>query len=114
MKMTTPEHWLVVKISAEAASQAEPLYKVFATWRGGYLGSDEWRINSGISKVSEDGDYFLFKGFSGSTYKCHKKGYGSSFYTQGVLEGWIKDSNEHFGEVSISILPKETDWLNLL
>ena len=48
--MTTPDKWLVLKIG--------DLYKVYGTWYGGYLGSDSWKINSGIVKVEED-EYFF-------------------------------------------------------
>jgi hypothetical protein len=40
----TPENWVILKIT----NNGEIVYKVFGSWVGGYLGSDNWRINSGI------------------------------------------------------------------
>ncbi len=66
--MHRPDNWVILEIPAED----ETLYKVLAGWSGGYLDGDAWRMNSGIAKIKEDGDYYLIEGYSGSTYKCHK------------------------------------------
>lgn len=58
----TPQRWIILDVAGT--------YKVFATW------TDAWRLNSGITKVEQDEDYYYFYGHSGSCYKCHKKGYG--------------------------------------
>lgn len=71
MLFHTPEEWLLVKIDGPI-----PHYRVFGSWRGGYLSGDSWRMNSGVTSVEEDGNYYLFHGESGSVYKCHKKAYG--------------------------------------
>ena len=93
----TIEQWVVLKIPNE---DNENIYKVFAGWNGGYLDNDRWKLNSGISKVEQDTDYLYFYGYSGSCYKCNKKGYGLkkdkfyfSSYVQGVLENIIKQIN---------------------
>jgi hypothetical protein len=65
----TPDNWILIKI----VSPEETFYKVLAGWSGGYLDGDSWRMNSGVDRVEEDGDYYLFIGASGSVYKCHKK-----------------------------------------
>lgn len=80
MSSYNPDKWLIVKINSDT-----PHYRVFGSWYGGYLGSDSWRLNSGITKVSEDSDYYLFEGSSGSVYKCHKQTYGASGYGWGVI-----------------------------
>ena len=59
-----PDNWVVLKL--KAGKGAYPVYKVLAGWSGGYLHGDAWRINSGISKVTENGDYLEFWGHSGS------------------------------------------------
>lgn len=81
----TPDRWVILKIS-------DGVYKVLAGWYGGYLHGDSWRLNSGIVKVEEDGDYYLFHGKSGSTYKCHKDAKGFTGYTSQVLENLITKS----------------------
>ena len=44
----TPDRWVIVKI----VTPKERLYKVFASWSGGYNGSDSWKMNSGITQAS--------------------------------------------------------------
>lgn len=74
-----PEEWVLIQID-------EDTVKVFAGWRGGYISSDSWRMNSGIAEVKEDGDYWLFIGHSGSIYRCRKEYYGiKSPYNESVL-----------------------------
>jgi len=113
----TPDKWVVIKIGTE-----EPIYKVFATWYGGYLDGDSWKMNSGIKGVdisneTFSGDFsgfFIFHGYSGSAYKCHYKAYGTSSYTQGVLDSIIKKAKEAYPDKPIEVLPEDTDWINLL
>jgi len=78
--MNNPDRWLIIK--------TPECYKVFATWAGGYLDGDSWKLNSGIAKMEEDGDHFLFIGASGSTYRCHKKCYGTTAYGASILQGF--------------------------
>ena len=103
-----PDKWLVVKISSD---KTPALYKVFACWYGGWAGSDSWKLNSGITKVTEDGSCYLFDGSSGSTYACHKRNYGANMYGLGVLENMIK--NAETNGIKIEILPEETNWMEL-
>lgn len=102
--METPDKWLVIKV--------KDAYKVFATYLGGYDGSDSWRLNSGIKSVTEEDNYYIFNGYSGSQYKCHKKSYGTVLYTQSVLDDMIEKAKKL--NVEITILPKETDFINLV
>ena len=67
--MHKPDNWVIIKVTLED----ETFYKVLVGWSGGYLDGDSWRMNSGIDKVVEDGDYYSFIGASGSEYKCHKE-----------------------------------------
>lgn len=63
-----PDKWTLLRFTYNG----ETIVKVLGTWSGSYLWGDSWRLNSGITKVEEDGDYYLFYGHSGSVYKCHK------------------------------------------
>ena len=97
---TVPNKWVLIEIWRGGKS----LHKVFATWSGGYLDGDSWRLNSGISKTEFHEDHFVFQGYSGSNYKCYKNSYGvagSSNY--GVLDGLLKKLNDMKG-VTASIL----------
>jgi hypothetical protein len=87
MSEYTPDKWLIVKLTD--TNKNESHYRVFACWYGGYLGSDSWKMNSGITKVTETGDYYEFEGSSGSVYSCRKGCYGASGYGSGVLNSLI-------------------------
>jgi hypothetical protein len=96
--MYTPEEWILIKINSD-----DPHYRVFGSWRGGYLDGDSWKMNSGVTSVEMKGDYYLFNGASGSVYKCHKKTYGiRSPYNNSVLHDYkkkLKDKFEVFTKV---------------
>ena len=77
---TNPDYWCIIKMQYK-----EPIYKVFATWKGGYLGSDSWRANSGIKKVIDKETHYEIVGFSGSFYKCYKTSYGTTSYGDNIL-----------------------------
>jgi len=104
----TPDKWLVVRITGP---DSPPVHKVFACWYGGYLGSDSWKLNSGITRVYEEGHCFMFDGSSGSTYACHKATYGASSYGYGVLETMVNNALKN--GVTIEVLPEETNWLEI-
>jgi hypothetical protein len=102
--MYTPDKWLLIKINGK-----DPHYRVFASWYGGYMGSDSWRMNSGITSVTEDDNFYYFHGSSGSTYNCHKKSHGISGYGSSVLNNII----EKQPELDIQILSEDVKILEL-
>jgi len=105
----TPEKWVILKISSEVDSEIEENYKIFGTWAGGYLGSDSWKINSGIKRIEEDENSYYFYGYSGSCYKCSKSGYGIiTSYGYGILENIIKKSNTIEGVSAILLSEEES------
>jgi hypothetical protein len=102
--MYNPDKWVVIKINGK-----EPHYRVFGSWYGGFAGSDSWRMNSGIVSVESDEHTFKFSGSSGSVYNCHKRTYGTSGYSNAVLN----DIMSRQPELDIEILPEDTDFMNL-
>ncbi len=99
-----PDRWVILKISI---NENKPFYKVFGSWFGGYLDGDRWKINSGVSSVEEDDEYYYFNGLSGSCYKCHKEGYGvSTSYNSAVLEKLINSP-------SVELMDDDTNWFEL-
>jgi hypothetical protein len=108
MSEYTPDKWVVVKITGK---DYPPIHKVFASWYGGYLDGDSWKLNSGITSAWKEGSCYMFDGNSGSTYTCHKAQYGTNLYGQGVLNNLI-DKIEKTGGTCV-ILPEETDWLEV-
>lgn len=68
----TPDRWVVLELSNDEIN----IKKVFAGWYGGYLGSDNWKLSSGIVEVKDTGDAYEFLNHSGSVYTCYKGRYG--------------------------------------
>lgn len=99
----TPDRWVVVKISSD---KTPPIHKVFACWYGGYAGSDSWKLNSGITKVTYNEKLFSFEGSSGSVYECHADNYGTNSYGNSVLNQMIANASRN--GITIEILPEET------
>ena len=81
MNEYNPDNWVIVKINVSG----EPVfYKVLAGWSGGYLDGDSWRMNSGITKVTEHKYHYAFEGDTGSVYNCHKDQERLSMATSGT------------------------------
>jgi hypothetical protein len=94
-----PDNWVVVKVSKG--------YKVLAGWSSSYLEGSSWRMNSGITEVHEDQDHFLFHGFSGSVYACHKDRYGMNMSSAGIFKQ-MKDAYPQ-----VELMPEDTDWMKV-
>ena len=106
-----PDYWKVVKITS---TEGKVLYKVFATWVGGYTYGDSWKMNSGITGVKAEGNYLLFKGYSGSVYNVVNKeeSYRTTMFTQSVLDSIIKRAD--LIHAKVEELPFDTDWIKLV
>ena len=106
-----PNEWLVLRF--DNGNEDELFYKVFATWYGGYLDSDRWKLNSGIASVEEDEESVMFIGQSGSKYRCAKGKYGGGpMYTSNMLTAIIEHASKV--NVTVTIMPPDTDWINLV
>ena len=104
MSAYAPDRWVIVKI----ITATERLYKVFASWSGGYGGADSWKMNSGITQAQLVNDRWEFYGYSGSVYSCHQEAYGTNGYGGNILQGFISQAkNQGF---VIEIMPGTTDW----
>ena len=83
----SPDKWLLIKIGG-----TDPHYRVFGSWHGSYLDGDAWRLNSGITSVEEDENYYYFHGNTGSIYRCHKEMYGATVYGYGVAQNYVHEN----------------------
>jgi hypothetical protein len=102
-----PDKWLMIKLTNK---DNKIHYRIFACWYGGYLGSNSWKLNSGVTRVDKEGYVYSFHGTSGSVYQCHEDRYGTSGYGSGVLSNLIETSKDTF---SIEILPQDTNFMEL-
>lgn len=96
----TPDNWVVVRFKGD-----DPHYRILAGWSGGYTTGDSWRMNSGITKVEETDDHFLFYGSSGSCYKCHHASYCLRMNNAHI---WNQLKDLHGDKVEL--MDENTDW----
>jgi len=71
-----PHVWAILKIIPQ---NAEPIFKLLAGWFSNPGQLYAVRTNSGIVRVQDNGDVYLFHGSSGSTYLCAKAMYDPTF-----------------------------------
>ena len=90
-----PDNWAIVKIND---GKDNVHCKVLAGWSGGYLTGSSWKMNSGITKVIKDGDYWLFHGASGSIYRCYK---GSECLSMNTAHIWDSLQKLHGDKVKL-------------
>lgn len=84
MSNYTPDLWVIV----EMVTEKNTIYKVLGSWYGGYLGSDSWRLSSGVTKVIEHNNHYEVHNHSGSIYTCYKGAEGISTYTTSIYEDY--------------------------
>ena len=99
----TPDRWVVIKIKGN-----DPHYRVLAGWSGGYATGDSWRMNSGITKVTENKKSYLFSGSSKSVYNCRKTAYGFNMISGDI---WAQMKSLHKDKVEL--MDEDTDWMNI-
>jgi hypothetical protein len=104
MSTCHPESWVLLKITG-----ATPHYRVFGSWRGGFTSGDSWRMNSGVVSVTQEGDFYHFRGYSGSVYVCHCNTYGHlGAYNNAVLHDYVQGS-----QGTLEVLEQMPDVMNI-
>jgi hypothetical protein len=103
--MHYPDEWLVIRI------KPTNIYRVFASWYGGYTLGDSWRINSGVTNIIMNKECYYFRGYSGSTYVCRKDYYGVSPYGSRALSGIIE--NIRGLDMEVGIMHRNTDFMSV-
>jgi hypothetical protein len=88
----TPDCWVIVEVKFNDTGESER--KILSSWYGGYLGSDSWRLSSGIVKIIEHKNYYEIHNSSGSVYNCNKACIGMSGYTMGIYENFKRQLAE--------------------
>lgn len=102
-RIYTPDAWTVLRI----AYKDEVIYKVMGGWYGGYLHGDSWQLNSGIVAFEKEGEFWLFHGHSGSTYKCHENSERMTGLMSMILGSWMEDADPIITIVPIDELDLE-------
>ena len=79
MRTHSPGLWVLLKNNKLST------FKILGAWRGGYLDSEAWRLSSNIVQITEEDNYMLFYGESGSMYRCRKSSVGLSALSASIL-----------------------------
>lgn len=88
-----PDGWVILKIKTNETETGYG-YKLFSSWRGGYLGNDSWRLNSGITSIEKENDYYIVRGYSSTIYAIHPSTFGKlGAYNESVLNTIIGDND---------------------
>ena len=89
MSVYNPDLWVIVELKYNDSDEVNR--KVLASWYGGYLGSDRWKLSSGITEIVDRDTHYEIHNHSGSIYNCGKHSQGMSGYTAGVYNSFVKD-----------------------
>lgn len=105
--MYKPDYWKILKITHDGKS----VYKLLAHWLGSFAESNEWRLNSGITKVefNPNTNCYEIHGESGSIYNCSATGEHISGFMIGTIDGFmyrLKDTDATIVPISME------DFLN--
>jgi hypothetical protein len=110
MSEYNPDKWVMLKFT----HNGKEIYKILATFYGGYTTGDSWKLNSGVTKIEEDGQMYRFHGSSGSVYQVHKATYGMGSYTMGVFRSFerqVEDANDP--SITMELMPAETNFMEI-
>jgi hypothetical protein len=88
-----PDRWVIVELKYNDSDETHR--KVLAGWYGGYLGSDSWKLSSGITEIVEHDNHYEIHNHSGSVYNCGKQSQGMSGYTSGIFNSFVRDLEGH-------------------
>lgn len=101
--MTTysPDIWVILKhVQGKRVD-----YRVLAGWSGGYTQGDEWRINSGIVKITDEGGHWKVVGESGNAYLLCKHSCRIGMSTMGILSRLKNKYGDNIKVIDIDDIP---------
>ena len=110
MSAYTPDCWEVVVVTSPEHGK---IYKVLASWYGGFAGSDSWKLSSGIEKVIEHDDHFELPQSSGSVYLCYKGARKLSGLSASMLASFKKKLADSTSGTTIELFEGEVTSLEL-
>ena len=99
MNTYTPDSWTILRMT----TPEETIYKVLASWYGGYTTGDSWKLSSGITEVNDSGGYYALPQYSGSSYQCNKSAEHMSVIMAMMLSSWQEQVKERAG-MSIEVI----------
>lgn len=102
-----PDRWVMLRFDSDEGQ----VYKILAGWSGSYLEGQSWKLNSGVVKIEEDDQCYLFHGYTGSVYRCRKTAYGMNMIMSEKFNQWNRQKNS--GEFLMDLLPVNTNFMEI-
>ncbi|MBA6416939.1 hypothetical protein H4J50_13020 [Colwellia sp. 6M3] len=94
MSIYKPDGLVILKFTP---ANEKHYYKIFGSWRGGYLNGGAWRLSSGSEEppvLSKCGLFWIWEQYSGSCYELTvNEEDGHTYYTGNVLSRMIDKSS---------------------
>jgi hypothetical protein len=106
----SPDRWIIVKVTTPTQS----IYKVLSGWWGGYLGSDRWRLNSGIESSSFKDGVFYFHSLTGSVYTCRQERYGMTGLMMSVYSSMCDTIVEQGEDMILELIDENDPFFNAI
>lgn len=91
MREYTPDSWRLVVIESPEHGK---IYKVLASWYGGFTQGDSWKLSSGIEGVTKEGNLYVMPQSSGSVYNCYEGAEHVSSIMGGVYSSFARQLEE--------------------
>lgn len=104
MSTYQPDSWKIVLIESEEHGK---VYKVLASWYGGFTTGDSWKLSSGIESITHEDGVYTMPQYSGSVYVCHKHNEHVSGIMGSVFSSFAKQAEESDGKFTISMISME-------
>lgn len=101
MSTYRPDSWKLVKL---VSPEHGTIYKVLASWYGGFAGSDHWKLSSGIEGVSVEDKIITLPQSSGSVYELHENNEHISSLIGSVYASFVKDLEDAGGPYTIEMV----------
>lgn len=70
MTVYNPDAWVIVELSGTEVK--DRYHRILAGWYGGYVGTDHWKLSSGVTRIFDKETYWEIHNESGSIYNCGK------------------------------------------
>jgi len=97
MAQYKPDAWVIVELWEPEARY----HRVLGGWYGGFAGSDNWRLSSGITRIEKEADVWKIHNESGSIYYCHPNAERTTSLTASVLNNL--SGNEIIGSKQVQL-----------
>lgn len=98
-KVYNPDCWVILRFTSKEYGVVD---KILAGFGGGYTQGSSWKLNSGITKVEDMGEYYAVTGYTGSVYHCYKHHQGLRLAIANVYQSMLDRFNN--SEASIEML----------